>query len=364
MHNGKEEVYRALAERLSRLPVGVVINETLMEILKRLFTEVEASVGGKFPLEPLAREKIAEITGIPERELKKILETMAEKGLVVDISRQDTVYYMLSPMVFGFFEYTFMRAGPLSNREMAELFEQYLKEDDVVEEIFGASTKMFRALVKEKLIPQLVQTEVLSYEKASAVIRSSGGGALSMCACRHKASHLGNICGAPVNDICATLGQPSRWLIRRGFAREAPVDELLRNLERSEELGLVLLADNVLDEPAFLCHCCGCCCGVLRNIKEKKISTVHPSNFIATVDPSLCLKCAACAGSCQICAVTMDDTTGLPVVNGETCIGCGICAGSCPGSAMTMQRRPELHTPPRSKMDQLASIALERNRLE
>lgn len=362
--NGKDEVYRALAERLSRFPVGVVVNENLIEILKRLYSEAEAAVGGKFPLKPLALGKIAEITGMPGRELKETLENMAGKGLVVDMPRRDTVYYMLSPMVVGFFEYTFMRAGPLGNREMAELFEQYFKDEGVAEELFGTSTKMFKVLVYERLIPELVQTEVLSYEKASEVIRGSGGGSLSMCACRHKSSHLDKVCGAPVGDICTSLGRPAEWLVRRGFAREAKVDELLRNLERSEKLGLVLLADNVLNEPAYICHCCGCCCGVLRTIKGKKISAVHPSNFIAAVEPSLCLNCAACADSCHIDAVTMDEAAGLPVVNSETCIGCGVCANSCPGGAMTMQRRTELHTPPRNKVEQLVSIALERNRLE
>lgn len=52
--NGKDEVYRALAEHLSRFPVGAVINETLMEILRRLYTESEAGLGSRIPLKPTA----------------------------------------------------------------------------------------------------------------------------------------------------------------------------------------------------------------------------------------------------------------------------------------------------------------------
>ena len=51
--NAKEEVYRALAERLNRNPMGTPINETLMEILHRLYTESEAMVGSKFPMVPM-----------------------------------------------------------------------------------------------------------------------------------------------------------------------------------------------------------------------------------------------------------------------------------------------------------------------
>jgi len=259
--DGKEEVYQALAEHLSRFPVGAVVNERLIGILRHLYTETEASLGSTISLKPMRYEKIRESTGMKEQELKPLLEQMAAKGLVVDIPRKDTVYYMLSPMVVGFFEYTFMRANDLGNREMAELFERYFQDEGVAEEIFGSGTKMFKAFVYERFIPEIVHTEVMSYEKVSEVIRQSGGGSLSMCACRHKASHLGKACRMPVEEICTSLGRPSEWLVRRGFARYASVDDLLRNLERSERLGLVLLVDNVLNEPAYVCHCCGCCCG-------------------------------------------------------------------------------------------------------
>ncbi len=363
MLNGKDEVYRALAERLSRFPVGVVINETFIQILRLLYTDTEAALGSKFPLIPLSYEKIQEISGTRDQELKIILEQMAAKGLVVDIPRKDTVYYMLSPMVVGFFEYTFMRAGGLGNKEMAELFDRYFQEEGVAEEVFGSETKMFKAFVYERLIPEIVDTEVMSYEKAAEVIRRSGGGALSMCACRHKASHLGKVCEMPVEDICTSLGRPSEWLVRRGFARYASVDDLLRNLERSERLGLVLLVDNVLNEPAYICHCCGCCCGVLRSIREKKVMSVHPSNFIPAVDSALCINCAACEESCHIEAITLEGPDELPAVNVETCIGCGVCANYCPSGAMAMAQRNVLHTPPENKIAQYINIAMERNRL-
>ncbi|MEW5785796.1 MAG: 4Fe-4S binding protein [Bacillota bacterium] len=362
--DGREEAYRALAERLSRFPIGAVVNETFMEILKRLYTATEASLGSKLPLKPLSFEKCGHLTGMGECELKAILEGMAAKGLVVDIPRKDSAYYILSPMVVGFFEYTFMRAGELANKDLAALFEQYFKDEGVAEEVFGASTKLFKALAHEKYIPALVHTEVLSYEKASEIIRQSGGGSLAMCACRHKATHLGKACAAPVEDICTSLGRPAQWLVRRGFAREASVDDLLRNLERSYRLGLVLLADNVIDEPAYICHCCGCCCGVLRAITEKKIMSVHPSNFIPVVDPSLCLSCGACLESCRINAISQNEPAEPAVIDAATCIGCAVCANSCPSGALSMTQRSALHTPPQNKMAQYISVALERNRLE
>lgn len=72
-------------------------------------------------------------------------------------------------------------------------------------------------------MPGDVETEILTYEKASDMIRDAGGGSLTMCYCRHQAQHLGRNCIAPIEDVCTSLGGAAEWLIRRGFARPASV---------------------------------------------------------------------------------------------------------------------------------------------
>lgn len=361
LSGGKEQAYRALAERLSRFPVGVVINDTLMEILKLLYTEKEAEAGSKFPIKPRPLEKIKELTGMEERKLVPLLDAMAEKGLVVDIPRKGTTYFMLSPVVVGFFEYSLMRTGNSRIKELCSLYEEYFQDQLVARETFGSETKMFRALVYEHYIPELVQTEVLDYEKAEAVIRNSGGGGLSICACRHKASHLGEPCRFPMEDICTSLGKPAEWLLRHNFARKASVDDLLRNLERSYSLGLVLTCDNVINEPAYICHCCGCCCGPLKAITEHGVLGVQPSSFIPSIDPEKCLGCETCVDLCHIGALKAP-AQEEPILDREICIGCGVCAAGCPVEALKMVRRDNIITPPENKMAQLVNIALERNR--
>ncbi|MFX4261773.1 4Fe-4S dicluster domain-containing protein [Pelotomaculum propionicicum] len=364
--NAKDMVYRALAERLSKNPVGVIINETLLEILHRLYSESEASVGGKFPLTPVPLEKIAAATGYEENRLKKILDEMAEKGLVLDISRRSTVLYMLAPMVIGFFEYTFMRANEnVDMKELAGLFEIYFKDDGVRDELSGGETKMFKTMVYERLIPAAVETEVLSWERASEIIVQSGGGALSMCSCRHKAQHLGKSCGAPL-DVCMSLGKSaSEWLVRRGLGRAAGVDELLRVLERTEKAGLVHLGDNVLNNPTFICHCCGCCCTVLKAVRESGKFMAHPSNFIPRLAEDQCVGCGTCARSCHIGAIDMrPDEKGveLPCISQDLCIGCGVCASACPRGTLVMSRRDAIHVPPKNSMEKFSRIAGEKRR--
>lgn len=359
---GKEEVYRALAQRLDRNPVGAPFNETLIKILLIMYSEKEARIGSAFPQGFVPLEKLARLTGLPEEELVTHLESMATKGLVIDVPRGDNTYYMLTPLVIGFFEYTFMRVNDsLPMQELAQLFEQYHHERGVAEEFFGAETKMFQAMAYESQMPLEVTTEVLTFEKASEMIRDAGYGALTMCYCRHQQSHLGKACNAPIEDVCTSLGRAADWLIRRGFARRASVDELLRVLEKTEKLGLVHLADNVQNNPAYICHCCGCCCGVLRSINEHGVASVQPSNFLPQVDTDACVACGICAESCHIKAISVEE---VAEVNTERCIGCGVCVSRCPASAMLLVRKQEILLPPRDKKEQMLRIAREKGKIE
>lgn len=367
---GKGEVFKALANRLDKNPVGAPMNRTLMEILYIMFSEKEAEIGSQFPQGFTTIDKLSLATGLQADELKRHLDNMAGKGLVIDIPRKDKTFYMITPLVVGFFEYTFMRVtDKLPMKELADLFEQYHSEKGVAAEFFGAETKMFQTWAYESLMPEDVETEVLSYEKASEMIRDAGGGSLTMCYCRHQALHRGTACDAPVQDVCTSLGNASEWLVRRGFARPASVDELLRVLERTEELGLIHLADNVQKNPAYICHCCGCCCGVLRSINEHSVHSVQPSNFIPQINMEKCVGCGVCAKRCHIRAIEVIETipnnpkSKKAMVKTERCIGCGACIRGCKKSAMELVRQDEIYIPPRDKKEQMLRIAKEKGKV-
>lgn len=365
--NSKDIVYALLGERLSKMPVGTPVNEHLIELLTKLYTETEAMVGSKFQFVPLKLDAISGIAGIKEETLAKILDDMANKGLVVDMPRRDGTYYALSPMVIGFYEFTFMRTGEdVSLKELAELFQKYfMQTPELMMEQAGMKDKLARTYVLEKVIPAALETEVLTYERVSDIIRQSGGGALTKCTCRHKAIHLGKPC--PINapmDVCTALGEVAHYLVRRGMAKPATVDKLLRVLDHTAELGLVHMGDNVLNDPWFICHCCGCCCGLLLPTKKFGLFKTQPSNFIAAVDTDECIGCGICAESCHVDAIVMSETDGKTVAEiQQKCLGCGVCAAKCPRGAITMSRRSEIYVPPVDSTDQFTRIARERDRM-
>lgn len=361
--SGKTDVFRALAERLDKNPVGAPMNETLMRILHTMYSEREAAIASQFPPGFITLDKLAAASGLDGDRLAAVLDGMADKGLVIDMPRGNRVLYALSPLVVGFFEYTFMRVtDKLPQPALAELFERYLHERGVAEAFFGADTKMFQAMAYESALPADITSEVLDYEKASAMIRAAGKGALSMCFCRHQAQHRGTACGAPVEAVCTSLGLAADWLIRRGFARPAGADELLAVLDRTEALGLVHIADNVRNNPTFICHCCGCCCMVLRSLNEHGVQSLHPSNFLASVDATACSGCGLCAGRCHIKAI--DVAAPSPAaVNADRCLGCGVCVKNCPQGAISLVRRRQVRQPPRDKTELMLAIARENKKL-
>ncbi len=123
----------------------------------------------------------------------------------------------------------------------------------------------------------------------------------------------------------------------------------------------MLACDNVIDEPAYIYHCWGCCCGLLKSIKENGISAVEPSNFMLQIDSEKCLGCNACVDICHVSALESSEAVE-PALKREVCICCGACVSVCPGDALRVVCRDEISTPPQNKMAQMINIAVERGR--
>jgi NAD-dependent dihydropyrimidine dehydrogenase PreA subunit len=369
-----------LIDRLNRYPIGLVDNAKLREILDLLFDEREVFVASRFPLMEATLEELCEATGIPAVELDAVLESMANKGLVMDLPYSGTTYYLLMPGLIGFMEFTFMRQrGDLPVERLARLMTEYLHEkgpEGQAGEFFGSRTQIARALVHDEHVP--VSSRITPYEDARRIIRDSAYRAVTLCYCRHKKAHLGQACkkGAPVEGICMVLGEGARFLVRRGFAEERSVAQMLETLEYARSLGLTHVTDNVREQPSFLCNCCRCCCELMAGVQSGFPDGLAKTPFIAEVDSQRCDYCGECLRACNVkCIGLASDARGragggagkptrrYAEIDSDVCLGCGVCASACERGAISLVKRRGYRRPPRSPVGLFAQMLWEKGRL-
>lgn len=363
-----------LIDRINKYPIGLVDNEILRKILTLLFSEEEAYVASKFPLEEATLKELAKATGKNEEELLPILESMADKGLIMDLPYEGTTYYLLLPGLIGFFEFTFMKnRKDLPLKEVAQLMTDYLHwngKEGQAQEFFGSKTPLTRSLVYDEHIP--TESVVTTYENAREIVKNSSYGAAGLCYCRHKKHHLGKSCnkGAPMEGICISLGTGAKFLVRRGFAEEKSREELLEIIDKTHELKLTHITDNIRDKPSFICNCCSCCCEIMEGVKSGFYEGVGKTSYIARVNQNVCNYCGDCFSACNVNAIGLDRSRQyvskddrVSRVDEEICLGCGACISSCTDEAIKLELRPEVAVPPRKKKDLFKTILREKGKL-
>lgn len=370
-HLGTKNSIVPLIDRLNKYPIGLPDTEKLRQILAILFSEEEAFLASRFPLEEATIKELVRATGWEKGRLEASLDEMADKGLVMDATYDGKTFYLLMPGLIGFFEFTFMKQRQdLPVAELAQLMHEYLLGDPKQEmgrEFFSSKTPLTRSLVYEEHIP--VSSNVATYESAREIIKSASYGAIAMCYCRHKKEHLQQTCekNAPAQEICISLGTAAKFMVRRGFAEKRSKEELLAILAGARDLNLTHITDNIRYKPSFICNCCSCCCELLGGINRGFPMGVGKTNFSLQIDQESCAGCGLCRKSCNVIALELTDASKgkekkQMTVNSENCLGCGACISSCPTSSLSLVpvQRPE---PPEKKRDLFKQILKEKKRL-
>jgi ferredoxin len=366
--------YTTLSDRLNLFPQGAPPSELLFKILEVLFTRDEAALVALLPIKPFNIAAAAKIWKKPAAETQRILETLASKGMLLDMEMRGEQIFVLPPPMAGFFEFSMMRLGNSYDQKLlAELYYQYLNvEEDFVKNLFaGGETQLGRTFVNEKALATDNTLTVMDYERASEVIHTAENMGVGACYCRHKMQHLGKACDAPM-DICMTFAGTAQSLIKHGHARRVDVKEGMDLLDLAREHNLVQFGENVQQKVAFICNCCGCCCEAM--LAAKRFAVLNPiatTNFLPEVHEEACNGCGKCAEACPVEAMALVSASDphkpkrkKARLDESLCLGCGVCVRACPNGGIALKTRKQRVLTPVTTAHRTVLMAIERGQLQ
>ncbi len=373
-HHTLKTSYSELVNRLNRFPQGAPPSELLNKILKVLFSEKEVQLVSLLPIKPFTAEKASRIWKMDLNTTRKILDTLADRALLVDIEQNGEMEYSLPPPMAGFFEFSMIRVrNDIDQKALGELFYQYLNvEEDFVRELFtSGETQLGRVFVNEPVLSDANALHVLDYERATEIIKTATHIGVGMCYCRHKMEHLGKACDAPM-DICMTFNTTAASLTKHGHARQIDSVECLDLLQQAYDHNLVQFGENVREEVNFICNCCGCCCEAMLAAKRFAIfNPVHTTNFIPLINDQLCNGCSKCVKVCPVEAMSLVSANDPQHPNKkkaflieDRCLGCGVCVKNCNTKSILLKSRPKRVLTPLNGVHKAVVMAIERGKLQ
>jgi ferredoxin/DNA-binding MarR family transcriptional regulator len=346
-----DKLYDELADRFNQIGFGSRKSPELEALLKSLFNEEEARAALNLsPMSPEPPSSVAERIGEDPDRMARLLDEMADKGLIYSSTRDGEKWYKTLQLVPGIFELQFMK-GEVNDRakELAQLFDAYFhaivpKGDEKSTLIPEPGSHFARVIPVEKSVAS--DLNIFAFEEASKYIDEADTITVSVCYCRHESRLLDHGCEFP-DDVCLQFGPFAKFIKERGFGREIDRAEAHEILKKSADAGLVHTSSNTLERIDFICNCCTCCCGVLKGVSQfnAPVRTLS-SNYEAAVDEDACTGCGECIEKCQMDAITLEDDTAR--LNLDRCIGCGVCVHHCPSEALSLVSRSDFLEPPRS----------------
>ncbi len=370
-HIVSKDAYKNLEDRINWFTQGAPPSENLTRILHVLYTEPEAKLVALLPVRPFTAKRAAKIWKISEAKAETYLEHLCQKALLVDSEYQGVRQFVMPPPMAGFIEFALMRTrGDIDQKYLSELYYQYMNvEEDFVKDLFfGTETRLGRVFVQEPVLTNRNMLYILDYERASHIIAEAPYIGVGTCYCRHKMLHAGHPCeiNAPL-DVCLSFGDVARSLAKNGqYARLIDKNEAMEVLARSYDAKLVQIGENVREDPAFICNCCGCCCEALQ--AARKFSPMQPvatTNYIPRISNE-CVGCGQCKKVCPVLAISMEnqETGKTAQVDKEVCLGCGICVRSCPKKAIELVRREVRVITPVNSTHRFVLQAIEKGTLQ
>lgn len=352
-----DAVYRDLAAHLDNLPGGYPPTESGVElrILQRLFSPEEAAFAAQMTLIPETPTQVAARLSRDEADVSRMLEDMAQKGLLFRLTKGGTTTYMAAQFVVGIWEYHLNDLDEALIRDVNEYLPHLSKK------VWQKTpTKQMRVIPVSQTIA--ADMEIMPYDVAEELIRKQSKIVVADCICRKEKEMVGEGCDHPMG-VCLSFGAGAHYYEKNGLGRSIDAEAALKVLETGREAGLVLQPGNA-QKPVNICMCCGCCCQILKSLKtmDRPALAVH-SNYRAEVAAEECTACGTCVERCHMAAISLGAEAAE--VDPDRCIGCGVCVPDCPTGAMVFREKAETdrYVPPPSMVHTYLNMAKERGKM-
>jgi NAD-dependent dihydropyrimidine dehydrogenase PreA subunit len=178
--------------------------------------------------------------------------------------------------------------------------------------------------------------QVIPLEDAEKVVELVQSVTRVPCICRNVATGDHNA------RYCLLLGIDPTGLVRDWPEIESSLEALTpleakRLLKEFDEEGLVHSVWTF--ETPFIGAICNCdydCLAYRIQVKEDLLNMMFKGEYIAIVDPELCVGCKKCLDLCQFDSVEYSPGTKKCSINPLKCYGCGVCRSSCKKEAISL----------------------------
>lgn len=232
-----------------------------------------------------------------QEQLDKLVKTGAVRTREVD----GVLCYYYPIWVPGIME------GILSNREQCDIypelgaaFEEYTRRRlAILVPSAAVGMSFMRIIPVEAAIKN--NTRAAGYDELSTLIENAKAISVGPCSCRRSRRLMGEGCGHLEEDMCMYLNDNAICYSKSGAHRLITKEEAYEILKRAEDNGLMheLNQSEGFGNTSAICNCCECSCFALRIATYFNTPDSIRSNYVATIDSSLCTACGQCVENCQ-----------------------------------------------------------------